>query len=37
MNDKFPWDDPTLIYMGAVALIIPVFLFAKEFFGWLGI
>ncbi len=36
-KDPFPWDDPALIYMGAVVLAGTVFLFAKEIFGFLGL
>lgn len=36
-KDPFPWDDPALIYMGAVAVSGLVFLFGREIFGFLGL
>jgi len=36
-KDPFPWDDPALIYMGAVVIAGTIFLFAKDIFGWFGL
>ena len=36
-KDPFPWDDPALIYMGAVIIAGMIFLFAKEIFRFLGL
>jgi len=36
-EDPFPWDDPTLIYIGAVVLAGMIIIFAKDIFEWLGL
>ncbi len=36
-EDPFPWDDPALIYIGAVVGVAFIFMFAKEIFGFFGV